>query len=233
MVQSKKKLAPQVFDVEVEKLLCVPDGKQAVDTYIHQDPMDDFAIVFNQVMKSIPARYIKYAFHYPQVVLARRINLGLIPSLQCLQEESKAIMVMTAMSLRNKNYRHETRPNPASDGPRRILIVAPSSPSLLAHPMFAPNEEMADWTEFMILVRAMGRLPFQAYRRFCDFERRHKTQHGAYTDIARMAVLDHQGRIVRFRKLPSEEQPVPIAKTVRQVHSLVNEACEIIDLWKS
>lgn len=221
-----------VFQESVERLLAMRDGFGAVDFYRSQDPTQHFAHKFNSTMSSLASRYTEQAYTRPQTILSRQILGGEIQTLAELRAAAEGILVMLGMSFRNREYRRQTRISPDdASGFSRISIVQPSSK--IAESRLVRAEGFTDPSELVAVFRRMGRLPFQAFRRRCDFENHHGTRHGSLTYLGRLAVLGMKDDILRFQKSLGSPVLTPSAKTLREVRELLECADKHIEAWKS
>lgn len=213
------------FPERIESLLNVRDGAQAVYEYVHRDPEQRFATLFNATMVNVPARQLEQAYLRPQRALAEKIRSGRIATFRQLVGMAEAVLIVTAMSLRNKAYRQERRVTSAMESQTTRSEVPSIDLDQFSDGRGRPSERLEIEDAGRVLraaIRTMGRLAFQAYRRVCHFERQRGTRHGAYTYVAGLAVLDRAGAIRGFRRTTVSDQ-VSTA-TVRDVTRLVRRA---------
>lgn len=220
-------IAAATFEERINALVAARDGTQAVAEYVHRDPEQRFAAMFNRTMAAVAAQHLEQAYSRPQAALADKVRSGQIATFRQLVGMAEAILVMTAMSLRNKAY-HQARRRAAGMGAQAVRAEVSARdldqfPAERDHPSERLEIEDAG-RALRLTIRAMGRLAFQAYRRVCQFELRRGSRHGAFTHVAGMAIFDNAGAIRGFRRTPLLSPASPAPETVRAVTRLVRRA---------
>jgi hypothetical protein len=228
----------QSFGQVIQELIARRDGAGAVRTFVHNDPEQRYATWFNDCMVTVEARFIEKAYLGPQAVLAAKIAAGEVKSFAELLEKASAVLLMTALHFRVKSH-HRTNPclkpldspsaNDAVKPAPRKLIVPLESIDQVRDPDPGPeaNAEYAELQgEVLRRARECKRLPLQAYRRVREYEFDRGTLYGALRHVARMAVVDSNLRIVKFRRTADGGPEEPSKAIVRQVRRLFQEALQ-------
>jgi hypothetical protein len=224
------------FEHRMEDLIDRHDGRLAVETFVQADPEQRYAMLFNECMGSVDARAIEKAYLGPQAVIAAKITTGEVKSFAELLETVSAVLLVTAKHYRVRSY-HRANPRMKADKNQQAIDGSERRPLRLFVPLgeadrFAGTEsnptaniELAELkVEVLRGARGLARLPLQAYRRVREYEIDHGTRYGAFRQVARMAVVDSNLRIVKFRRTAEGGPEEPAKAIVRQVRRLFLEA---------
>ena len=199
---------------------------------------------FNQTMLEVDAEDIRAALVKPLLALTGKAKSGRIVSCAQLNSLQMGILSRTALYYRTKAKR---RANPVvrRSAKRDLPGKAHDELRLFAPVEYEPNRyaaqgcnptHPAERAELFGLIlresRWLGPLRFRIFREVREYERRHGTRHGAFTSLAKRAVVDDQARLVRIQPAdPNRElaNHLPPRRIVRQIRERYFEACQYIE----
>jgi hypothetical protein len=225
------------YETEIEYLISIRDGLKAIRKFVHEDPEQHYARMWNSCMAKVLAEYIERAYLRSQAVLAAMIASGKIASYPQLLEQCSAVLLMTALHFKTRSY-HREHP--------RLKVKKPKDGGADSLPLFvqfdgfenivAEGHDPAQLAELNdekrrlpARARGLGRLPLQVYRRVKAYEFERGTLYGAFKHVARMAIIDGCGQVVKLR-LASAAGPAEAAPAViRQVRRCYQEASSAIN----
>ncbi|VTS00411.1 unnamed protein product [Gemmata massiliana] len=213
----------RVPDLAVATAIQSRNGAAVVE-WLRHHPDSPFGTTFNALAQHVDGRADRVLM-YSLRTLARLVSAGRIETVECLQKMTFRVLATNVMHFRHL-ARNAARTEIDSNAPG-IDVDRVATPTIDPADMAGRGELLA---AVLREARGVGRLHVgvaQAYRRY---EHESGTAHGAYSHIARLAVLDANGRVVRVRSWragPVGATP-PDARVVRRVRAIHREACERI-----
>ncbi|AMV24239.1 hypothetical protein VT84_07570 [Gemmata sp. SH-PL17] len=197
----------------------------AVVEWLRHHPDSPFGTTFNILAQHVDDRADRVLI-YSLRTLARLVSAGRIETVECLQKMTSRVLATNAMHFRHLARNAAARTELGSNAPG-IDVDRIASPTIDASDIAQRGELLA---AVLREARGVGRLHVgvaQAYRRY---EYEYGTAHGAYPYIARLAVLDVNGRVVKVRSWragPVGATP-PDTRVIRRVRAIHREAGERI-----
>ncbi|MGL6075468.1 MAG: hypothetical protein ACRC8S_15035 [Fimbriiglobus sp.] len=224
------------FEVQMLHAITTYNGL-ATEKLLKVDPSNRYGSLWNRMMNDIHADYIGEAFMKPPLVLSGMVALGSIISVEEYFDKLEPVTSMVALHYRARtkqkwNRRVRVRSSHTEDGKcsEYLPLVTFTSDnldwgSILASSASFPMERAELFLLMLAQVRGLGRL---AVRVFVEVRRaafRNQTAYGAFIDVARRAITDGNGRIVRIISW-NPEQPAtvkPDDNVSRQVRDLYHK----------
>jgi hypothetical protein len=231
-------LTISTFENQLRELLQArsPD---AVPQFIGKDPLQRFAHWWNDAMPEVHCDFIERAYLQPQAAMTRKVAAGELKNLSHFFETFSAVLVMTGLHYRTLSYHkwnprlRQSKDTNGDESKSLPFFVALADRHVLMSREADPADTLArkhDLRAVLEKARQLHRLPLAAYRRVKAFEFETGSHYGAFPHVARSAITNTTGQIVRFQRI---QNATPTEATIRQVRRLYRTACERIEQLKT
>lgn len=215
-------------------------GRAAVALLV-REPAARFPEAFNRRSQMASGEFGGQMYERTLARLAADVDAGTVQDVPALVARMHAVLSRNVLHARVRSF-HRSNPrlvtrcrDTAVDTDQSIrLFVTDGDPD--RHCGRGPDPaDAAQHRELLALLlreaRWLGPLRVRVFREVRRFELARGTTFGAFQAVARLAVVDDRGRVVRFRRQEVVEsaETRPPAAVVRRVRKLYRDACRHID----